>query len=201
MGKRSDFERKPRDFYPTPRVAVERVSDVLSVGHVGGTFCEPCAGDGALVNSVIDLLGYVCTYSFDIEPGHFSVDEGDASNRETMQRVRVACPTIITNPPWDRKMLSPMLDLWLDLDFEVWLLLSGDFMHNVWTSPYMQRCSHVVPVGRLKWEPGSKYTGKDNCAWYRFQKRPCDTLFLPRVRKSVQEKAMDDLIGGDRDLY
>ena len=29
MGKRSDFERKPRDFYPTPFAAVEPLIDHL----------------------------------------------------------------------------------------------------------------------------------------------------------------------------
>ena len=32
----------------------------------------------------------------------------------------------------------------------------------------MKRCRKVVSVGRLKWIPGSKHTGKDNCAWYLF---------------------------------
>ena len=26
----------------------------------------------------------------------------------------------------------------------------------------------VVSVGRVKWIPGSKMTGKDNCAWHLF---------------------------------
>ena len=46
MGKRSDFERKPRDFYPTPFVAVEPL-----IGHLQPRkfkFSEPCAGDGQL---------------------------------------------------------------------------------------------------------------------------------------------------------
>ena len=45
MGKRSDFERKPRDFYPTPMEAVKPL-----IPHMPRkfTFAEPCAGDGAL---------------------------------------------------------------------------------------------------------------------------------------------------------
>jgi hypothetical protein len=46
MGKRSSFERREADFYPTPRVAV-----VPLIPHLRciKTFAEPCAGDGALV--------------------------------------------------------------------------------------------------------------------------------------------------------
>jgi hypothetical protein len=45
MGKRSDFQRKPRDFYPTPFAAVEPL-----IGHLPRKFkfSEPCAGDGQL---------------------------------------------------------------------------------------------------------------------------------------------------------
>ena len=46
MGKRSDFERKPRDFYPTPMEAVEPLLPHLPEGF---KFAEPCAGNGALV--------------------------------------------------------------------------------------------------------------------------------------------------------
>ena len=45
MGKRCDFERKPRDFYPTPFAAVEPLVKHLTQGF---TFAEPCAGDGQL---------------------------------------------------------------------------------------------------------------------------------------------------------
>ena len=57
MGKRSDFERKPRDFYPTPIEAVEPL-----VEHLPKTFdfAEPCAGDGTLVNHIENLVELVC---------------------------------------------------------------------------------------------------------------------------------------------
>ena len=48
MGKRSDFERRPGDFYPTPRAAALPLIAHLRGGGIA-TFAEPCAGDGALV--------------------------------------------------------------------------------------------------------------------------------------------------------
>ncbi len=46
MGKRSDFERVPRDFYPTP---YEAVVPLLAHLPENCSYAEPCAGDGALI--------------------------------------------------------------------------------------------------------------------------------------------------------
>jgi len=46
MGKRSNFERVERDYYPTPIQAVEPLIDHLPQGTFD--FVEPCAGDGRL---------------------------------------------------------------------------------------------------------------------------------------------------------
>jgi hypothetical protein len=46
MGKRSSFERIPRDFYPTPLKAVLPLIPYLRGVR---TFAEPCCADGALV--------------------------------------------------------------------------------------------------------------------------------------------------------
>ena len=43
MGKRSNFERKPRDYYRTPIEAAEPIRPFMQDIQ---TFCEPCAGDG-----------------------------------------------------------------------------------------------------------------------------------------------------------
>jgi hypothetical protein len=38
----------------------------------------------------------------------------------------------------------------------------------------------VVSVGRVKWIPDSKMTGKDNCAWYHFAPGDSPTVFHGR---------------------
>src|SRR3954453_18099080 len=48
MGKRSKFERREADFYPTPQAAAVPLFPYLRRSGVR-TFAEPCAGDGALV--------------------------------------------------------------------------------------------------------------------------------------------------------
>src|SRR5262249_32427864 len=54
MGKRSNFECEPRDFYRTPAAAVPPL-----LPHLRGvrTFAEPCCGDSALVGH----LGYAAS--------------------------------------------------------------------------------------------------------------------------------------------
>ena len=44
-------------------------------------------------------------------------------------------------------------------------------------NPYLDQCSHIVSVGRVKWIADTPHTGKDNCAWYRFD---CDHSGGPR---------------------
>jgi hypothetical protein len=77
MGKRSDFERKPRDYYQTPIEALEPLLEHLPKAF---DFAEPCAGDGVLVNHIETLVdGAVCTWASDIEPQNKDVLKYDYS--------------------------------------------------------------------------------------------------------------------------
>ena len=78
---------------------------------------------------------------------------------------------IITNPPWDRKILHPMIEHFASMR-PTWLLFDADWMHTKQSTPYMDYCQKIVSVGRVKWIPDSKMTGKDNCAWYLFDQDP-----------------------------
>jgi len=158
MGKRSDFARNPRDFYPTPEAAV-----LPLLRHVsrGDTFIEPCAGDGALVRH-LEKHGLHCAGQYDIEPqAPGIVAQGYASLR--------ACGAdwIITNPPWDRKLLHPMIEHFRVLA-PTWLLFDASWPFTKQSATLMQYCHAIVPIGRVKWIPNSKMTGKDDCAWYLF---------------------------------
>jgi hypothetical protein len=73
----------------------------------------------------------------------------------------------ITNPPWDRKILHPLIDNFLGI-CPTWLLFDADWMHTKQSATFMTYCKTVVSVGRVKWIEGSKSQGKDNCAWYLF---------------------------------
>ena len=60
MGKRSDFERVPRDYYPTPYDAVKPLLPHLPENF---TFAEPCAGDGRLIQHLKNHGGYSVSYT------------------------------------------------------------------------------------------------------------------------------------------
>ena len=171
MGKRSDFERKPRDFYPTP---MEAVLPLLPHLKPNTLFVEPCAGDYALVEH-LEAHGHICTDAFDIEPQHEAVRRIDALSDWNHAIGNV----IITNPPWDRKILHPMIDVFR-VKMPTWLLFDADWMHTKQSAPYMPYCRKIVSVGRVKWIPDSKMTGKDNCAWYLFQASAGEAVFSPR---------------------
>jgi hypothetical protein len=161
MGKRSNFERVERDFYPTPREAVFPLLPHLSPATA---FAEPCAGDGALIR-ILDSLGHACVWASDIEPKQDGIVPIDA-----LLIPSIAADCIITNPPWDRKILHPMIEH-LSSMLPTWLLFDADWPHTRQSAELIKRCSKIVAIGRVKWIPGSLHVGKDNCCWYLFEPR------------------------------
>jgi hypothetical protein len=96
MGKRSSFERIPRDFYPTPCAAVPPL-----IPHLHGirAFAEPCCGDGALVRH-LESYGLRCAYQGDISTGQDALSlerYGDAD-------------AVITNPPYARSAMHALIE-------------------------------------------------------------------------------------------
>ena len=77
MGKRSDFTRVERDYYPTPIEAVIPLIDHLPQDKFD--YVEPCAGDGRLIRHITELTdGHGdCIYACDIEPQHPEIVQHD----------------------------------------------------------------------------------------------------------------------------
>jgi hypothetical protein len=176
MGKRSDFERKKLDFYPTPAEAV-----LPLLPHVNNrlTFCEPCAGDGALIKHLRNA-GLQCVAAYDVEPRQDWIIRHDASF--LMEKHVNDADAIITNPPWDRTPLHQIIERCAMIR-PTWLLFDADWMHTKQASSYLEICHVIVSVGRVKWMEGSDSTGMDNCCWYLFDSRfrPIQTRFVGRT--------------------
>jgi hypothetical protein len=162
LGKRSDFARRERDFYPTPAAAV---APLLKHLPPRTTFCEPCAGDGALVHHLEDA-GHHCLAAYDIQAwplwriihkDALELDRHDLNHADY----------IITNPPWERKLLHKLIEHFAHLA-PTWLLFDADWAFTKQSRPFLPYLRKIVSVGRVKWIEGSKHTGKDNCAWYHF---------------------------------
>lgn len=159
MGKRSEFVRAPRDFYPTPEAAVLPLIPHLPYGVM---FAEPCAGDGALIRA-LEKHGMSCCEALDIEPQTDIAFRGDALDWSPDH----STDCIITNPPWRRDVLHPMIRHFSRMR-PTWLLFDADWMHTRQAAPYLPLLRKIVSVGRVRWIPDSKMTGKDNCAWHLF---------------------------------
>ena len=172
MGKRSDFERKPRDFYPTPFAAVEPLVKHLTQGF---TFAEPCAGDGQLCRH-LEYFGGICMWASDIEPQLGGIHKNDFS--EIGDDEVLESNYIITNPPWNRSLLHPMIEHFIKLR-PTWLLFDADWAHTKQSAPYIKHCGEIISVGRIKWF--GNMTGKDNCAWYLFDREVNNTIFYGRT--------------------
>lgn len=163
MGKRSDFVRVKGDFYVTPYEAV-----IPLIPHLNNIsyYSEPCAGDGALIDHLF-RFGKTCLRATDVDPRQrdgslVSIDKEDA-----LHLCGCSGQAFITNPPWTREILHPLI-IHLSNKAPTWLLFDADWMHTKQAVPYLDFCMKIVSVGRVKWIPGSKNTGKDNAAWYLF---------------------------------
>jgi hypothetical protein len=170
MGKRSNFERRPRDAYFTP---YEAVIPLLPHLCPQTQFIEPCAGDGRLIKH-LERHGHECVYACDIEP----LAEG-IENRDVLffdQGFR-PCNEIITNPPWLREPLHQMIDLFSSHS-STWLLFDAGWMFTGQASWYLEnRCAKIVTVGRVKWIEGSENGGMEDACWYNFVNFKCATRF------------------------
>ncbi len=178
MGKRSDFKRRKNDGYDTPPEAVAPLIRQLS-GN-GLSFWEPCAGAFALGTALMDA-GLHCSLASDISPRAGGVVKMDAMTEILSPRLGIlSADLIITNPPWTRQILHPMIDHFRKMR-PTWLLFDADWMHCKQAIPYLPYCHKIVSVGRVKWIPDSPHTGKDNAAWYFFDRYPAPTEFIGRT--------------------
>ena len=153
MGKRSNFERIPRDFYPTPYPAVPPLTP-----HLRGvrSFAEPCCGDGALVR-YLESFGLRCVYAGDIATGQDALALDHYGTADA----------IITNPPYTRELMHRLIAHFQRIA-PTWLLLPADWMHNLHAAPFLPSCTDIVSVGRVRWFEGTKMSSMENFAWYRF---------------------------------
>jgi len=123
MGKRSNFERREADFYPTPRAAVVPLIPYL---HGVRTFAEPCAGDGNLVRH-LEGFGLRSVYAGDIRTGEDALELDHYG----------AADAIITNPPYTRDLMHRLIAHFQRIA-PTWLLLDSDWAS---TRQAVCRCS------------------------------------------------------------
>src|SRR6266545_2009922 len=115
MGKRSNFERREKDFYPTPEAAVLPLLPFLKPNT---KFYEPCVGGHDLERTLI-------------KHGHVSMGRSDEELDARSWYYLRNWPEIenfITNPPWRRDLLHGIISN-LSSQRPTWLLFDADWMH------------------------------------------------------------------------
>ena len=192
MGKRSDFKRRKNDLYETwdPRA----LPPLLPHLKKGAVFDEPCAGAGRLSDQ-LEQAGMMPRVLSDIDPLDRRVMKCDA-----FQYAPDPAPDyIITNPPWSRDLLHPLIahfsnyaPTWLLFD-AAWAFTSQSRMHKrgLGSVPeIMRRCVKIVTVGRLKWIEGSEHDAKDDVAWYLFDchHSGAPPQFFPKLQQTPNLK-------------
>jgi hypothetical protein len=174
MSKRAtgQYERKDNDAYFTPPKALFPLVQHLRHAHVH-SFAEPCAGDGALVIA-LEQAGLKCSYAGDVQTGQDAL-------QLSLDDVREA-DAIVTNPPYERVLMHSLIEVFRKLK-PTWLLLEADWLFTAQSTPFMLHCSDVVPIGRIRWIPGSGSDGFDNYCWARFDMYPYQTTRFHRLVK------------------
>jgi hypothetical protein len=177
MGRRSGFPRRKHDDYDTlDNKAIIRLVPILR--HEGiRSFAEPCAGNGFLVRH-LEAEGFVCSYAGDIRTGEDALAEesfGDAD-------------AIVSNPPWTRNLLHPLIEHFMACGKIAWLLFDANWAWTQQSAGLLDRCSDILPTHRLRWIPGTRDSAKDDSCWYRFDPRHRDG---PRVIGWAGETGVD----------
>ena len=159
MTKRApgSFSRRELDHYPTPLSAVTPLVPHLMRTHVK-TFAEPCCAEGQLIGHLEKFL-FECVAQGDLRDG---IDARDWDAKDFN-----GADAAVTNPPWEA---ATMVDIMEHLSTFVpsWFLIYSDWLFTKQSAKLMwDRCTDIVPIGRVQWFPESKSVGYDNCCWVR----------------------------------
>lgn len=167
MGKRSEFKRLPKDKYltwdPSPVLALQ---PHLPTGLL---YAEPCAGSGDLIESM-KWHGHKCVFACDTKPGRKWIETRDARTLDGRWRRGADAQMFVTNPPWSRGILHELIDH-LPSILPSWFLLDADWAHTRQAARYLNRCSHIVSAGRVRWIKGTTNVSVDNTSWLMFDQR------------------------------
>jgi hypothetical protein len=161
MSKRASgqFSRRDLDLYPTPYEAVLPLLPHLQRAGVK-TFAEPCCADGALIRH-LEKHGLRCVASGDL------TDSNATDARAWSEWDFNDADTVIVNPPWERFTMMGIMEHQSTFR-PSWFLIYSDWIFTKQSAKLMwERCTDIVPIGRVKWFPESTSVGYDNCAWIR----------------------------------
>lgn len=191
--------RKRSDYYPTIdiRAVPALTAAMAAAGDVRPDrfpvrYAEPCAGTADLIH-LLDRPGFDCVFGLELDPhdeglrNRWPIARGNAL--ALGERDLAGVDLFITNPPWDRPLLHPIIRHLASLR-PTWLLFDASWCFTKQSAPFARILTDVAAVGRLKWfapkgppmriegESEASYAKRvrkakgndaaDDCAWYRF---------------------------------
>lgn len=95
------------------------------------------------------------------------IEKRDAFKVTKAMLDRKKVDVIITNPPWSRDLMHPMIEHFITLRPTI-LLFDADWMHTTQAAGLIKRCARIISIGRVRWIPGTTMDGVDNACWYFF---------------------------------
>ena len=133
----------------------------------------------AIWSGIWNPSGYVVVFAGDIRTtgqdafalNHYSGADAVITNPPLSRRTR---------KPYDCELLHDLIEHFLDIapTTPTWLLIHYGWSATRQAAKYLPHCSDIVVLPRVKWIEGSKHTGKDDHAWYRFDSRHrCGPVF------------------------
>ena len=175
MSKYSDFPRHNHDLYPTPLPPV--LSLRKAMGDVKFKYWEPCCAEGLLVKHIDHLFPKAtCAAQSDLETSVGGTRDLFSITHEEADELDINY--FITNPPWMNKpssgyQLFRLINHLASIRPTI-LLLNANICWNKgsWTNKLapMPFCQWIKPTARIKWIPESAFAGKEDCAWFCFNK-------------------------------
>lgn len=147
--------RRPNDFYPTPKECVYALVDEIYIPR-SARIWEPACGEGAIINALADK-GYNNTFGTDIQTGTDFLEENISD-----------ADMIITNPPFS--LAEQFIRHASELQIPFAYLLKIQY----WNSAKRKKLFEDIPpsyIFPLTWRPD--FTGQGNslmdmmwCVWF-----------------------------------
>lgn len=168
MSKRSNFEKRPRDYYAT---VDNRAGDALApfIQDVK-YFAEPFAGNGALIYQLQERHGKYCMWKSDLLPQpdiSFGLTIHQMDYTDVSERCIYNSDVLITNPPFTKELFHGAIEHFTPM-IDCWWLMQADWIFNLGSVKLLDKyVTDIITIGRLKWFLDSPHSSTDNFVWVK----------------------------------
>ena len=192
-GGKGVWDRSPTDFYPTPTASTRSLKDFIDVDSTD-TILEPCAGVGHIAKefenvTALDLYEYKTEYLHQVTTGINFLSWTPDKNYSW----------VITNPPFDRKVLMPIIEKSLSIATKgVAMFLKITFLESSSRFTFFQENKNLKNVvifsNRQPLYRNAIVTGASNAicyAWFIWDKRYNGEPIIKWVDNTKLIKSLD----------